>query len=161
MTLPAISNGNPTIASQIPSEVVAWPIETSWPLASSTSAPGFHPGLTAGVGVGSGRGGRPNVTVKLPYDARSSRSVFDATRRSISPRVAVSCSWTSRTSLIAVARDMIAWSAASVVRRLAIRAPRSTTWPETSSVLISSARIVVATRRISARVVFQAGLGIR
>ena len=157
-TSPPIRSGSPTIASQIPTDVAVWPIRTSLRVAASTSSPGSQPCAGRGVAVGVGatgrsiRDGRGCRTRPGPRAAPSRRRA-----RSISPRVSVSCFWTSRTSLIFVAFAMIAWRAASVARRFAIRAPRSTTWPVTSSVLICSLATVggqaaeAGERRVPAR----------
>ena len=148
--------------SQIPTDVVVWPIPTSLPLARATSSPGSQP-LAADRRLRRRRGDRELIghdeVAERGADPRG--CALSATSRSISPRVSVSCAWTSRTSLIFVALAMIAWRAASVVRRLAIRAVRSTTWPLTSSVLICSVTTVDARPRRASSVASQAALGMR
>jgi hypothetical protein len=125
------------------------------------SVPGSQPFTGFGVAVGFGWTGSRNVTPRLPKEPRFTRLPCSATSRSISPRVVVSCPWTSRTSLIFVALAMIAWRAASVALRFEIRALRSTTWPVTSSVLISSALTSRASAWRAPSVASQVALGIR
>ena len=88
------------------------------------AVPDPSPAAASAAGAGAaGARTSPEAAERRP----SSRLVFCATSSSIWPRVSVSCFWTARTSSIFAARAMIAWRAASVARRLAIRAPRSTT----------------------------------
>src|SRR5690349_20247588 len=160
-TAAARAIGSPTTASQIPTDVARCPILTSFAVALAASVPGSQAFTGFGVAGGLGWTGSPKVTVRLPKEACFSRLPFSATSCSISPRVVVSSVWTSRTSLIFVALAMIAWRADSVARRFEIRAARSTTWPVTSSVLISSALTSRASLWSAPRVVSQAALGIR
>ena len=55
---PLRATGKPTIASQMPIEVVVWPIRTSLPLARATSSPGSQPFAGRGVAVGVGTTGK-------------------------------------------------------------------------------------------------------